>query len=271
MVRIISSLIGLAFVTVLGLALYNSISGVIGDPPVPTAIEEFHRHPKEVAFSSDGMMGKFDRPQLQRGLQVYKEVCSACHSLSHVAFRDLTKLGYSEGQIKKFAADWAAKASTKDPKTGDVTERPNLPSDHFPTVYYPGQGNPPDLSLIAKARHGGPAYVYSLLTGYGEQPAALLKHFPDAKTPDGLYYNPYFANLNIAMPPPLADGAVTYADGTKNSLDQMARDVSAFLEWAAEPELEQRHSIGFAVLGFLFLFTLLAYGSYRTIWRNVKH
>ncbi|MBX9731027.1 MAG: cytochrome c1, partial [Sphingomonas sp.] len=233
--------------------------------------EEFLRPHKEVAFASDGPMGKFDRAQLQRGLQVYKEVCSACHSLSRVAFRDLTKLGYSEAQVKKFAADWGAKQQVLDPKTGDRTERDNVPADKFPTVYYPGQGVPPDLSLITKARHGGAAYVYSLLTGYSDQPAALLKHFPDAKTPDGLYYNPYFANLNIAMPAPLADGSVTYADGTKNTLDQMSKDVAAFLVWTAEPELEQRHSTGFAVLGFLLIGTLLAYGSYRTVWRNVKH
>ncbi len=271
MVRILSSLIGLVFVAVLALGLFGSVNSVINDPAKPTAAEEFHRAPKEVAFASDGFTGHFDRAQLQRGLQIYKEVCSACHSLSHVAFRDLTKLGYSDAQVKKFAADWAAKKSVKDPKTGDITEQPNVPADHFPTVYYPGQGNPPDLSLVTKAREGGAAYVYSLLTGYSEQPAELLKKFPDAKTPDGLYYNPYFPTLNLAMPAPLADGAVTYADGTKNSLNQEAKDVAAFLTWAAEPELEQRHSLGFAVLGFLLIGTMLAYGAYRSIWRNVKH
>lgn len=271
MVRIISSLIGAALVLVLGVALYGSVSGLINDPQARSATEEFHLAPKEVAFASDGMMGKFDKAQLQRGLQIYKEVCSACHSLSHVAFRDLTKIGYSDAQVKKFAADWGTKHVARDPKTGDMVERPNLPADHFPTVYYPGQGNPPDLSLITKARHDGPAYVYSLLTGYTDQPAKLLKEFPDAKTPDGLYYNPYFVNLNIAMPPPLADGAVTYTDGTKNSLNQEAKDIAAFLTWAAEPELEQRHSTGLAVLGFLLIGTFLAYGSYRTVWRNVKH
>lgn len=271
MIRIISALVGLAFIAVLGLALYGSVSGVLTDPPKETAVEEFHREHKQVAFASDGMMGKFDRPQLQRGLQVYKEVCAACHSLSRVAFRDLAKLGYSEGQVKKFAADWGTKQSVKDPKTGDVTERVNAPSDHFPTVYYAGQGNPPDLSLITKARHGGAAYVYSLLTGYVDQPAELISKFPDAKTPEGLYYNPYFPNLNIAMPPPLSDGAVTFADGTPNTADRQARDVSAFLAWAAEPELEQRNGTGWAVLGFLLIATLLAYGAYRSVWRNVKH
>lgn len=271
MVRIISFIVGLGFVGVLALSLFGSINGLITDPAKPTVTEEFYREHKEVAFASDGPMGKFDRAQLQRGLQVYKEVCAACHSLGLVAFRDLTKLGYSEGQVKKFAADWGTKAQVQDPKTGDRSERPNVPADKFPTVYYPGQGVPPDLSLITKARHGGAAYIYSLLTGYADQPAALLKHFPDAKTPDGLYYNPYFPNLNIAMPAPLSEGSVTYADGTKNSVDQMAKDVSAFLVWTAEPELEQRHSTGLAVLGFLLIGTILAYGSYRTVWRNVKH
>ena len=272
MVRIISGLIGSAFVLVLAIALFGSVSGVIADPAKPTAIEEFHKHPKELELASNGMMGKFDRRQVQRGFQVYKEVCSACHSLSHVAFRDLGKLGYSEAEVKKIATDWSTKQSVQDPKSGDRTERADAPSDHFPLVYYPGQGNPPDLSLITKAREGGAAYVHSLLTGYAEQPAELLKKFADAKTPDGLYYNPYFANLNIAMPPPLAsDGQVTYVDGTKPTVDQMAKDVAAFLVWTAEPELEQRHSTGFAVLGFLLIATALAYGSYQTIWRNVKH
>ncbi len=272
MVRYISAAVGAAFVFVLALGLFGSVKGVITDPAPETATEMFHRHPKEIAFTSDGMMGKFDRRQVQRGFQVYKEVCSACHSLGRVAFRDLGKLGYTEAEVKKIAADWSSKQSVQDPKSGDRTERANIASDHFPHVFYPGQGNPPDLSLITKAREGGAAYVASLLTGYQEQPAALLTKFPDAKTPDGTYYNPYFANLNIAMPPPLAsEGQVTYVDGTKPTVDQMAKDVAAFLVWTAEPELEQRHSMGFAVLGFLLIGTILAYGSYRTIWRNVKH
>ena len=272
MVRILSFVVGLAFVGVLGIALIGSVSGVITDPPAVTAESVFHKHPGELALASDGVGGTFDRRQLQRGFQVYQNVCSTCHSLSHVAFRDLTKIGYSDAEVKKIAADWANKAPTFDPKTGDRADRPNLPSDHFPIVYYPGQGNPPDLSLITKARHGGAAYVHSLLTGYTDQPAALLKRFPDAKTPDGLYYNPYFANLNIAMPPPLtSEGQVTYADGTKPTVDQMSKDVAAFLVWTAEPELESRHQIGWAALGFLLIFTLLTYGAYQNIWRNVKH
>jgi ubiquinol-cytochrome c reductase cytochrome c1 subunit len=274
MLRLISAAIGAVFVLVLGIALFSSISGVITDPPAKTAVEEFHKHPKELALASDGMLGKYDLAQLQRGLKVYTEVCSNCHSLSHVAFRDLTKIGYTPAQVKKIASDWDAKNKqpSLDPKTGERGTRGNTPADHFPIVYYPGQGNPPDLSLVTKARHGGGAYVYSLLTGYTDQPAALLKEFPDAKVPDGLYYNPYFANLNIAMPPPLvSDGQVTYDDGTKSTVDQNAKDIAAFLTWAAEPELPQRHALGFAVLGFLLVLSLLVYGAYRNIWRNVKH
>ena len=283
MVRAIAILIGAGFVTVLGWALFWTVLGNVTDPAAPTAQEEFYKHPGEnpdhVAFVSSGPTGTFDQQQLQRGLQVYKEVCSNCHSLKHVAFRDLTQLGYSPAQVKKFAADWGTKAKQFDPKSGDSTDRPNLPSDYFPTVYYPGTGNPPDLSLITKARHGGADYVYALLTGYADQPTyrneagvSLLKKFPDAKTPDGLYFNPYFPNLNIAMPPPLTqDGQITYLDGTRSTVKQNAKDVAAFLTWAAEPNLSKRHGTGFTVLAFLLLFTVLTYFAYQNIWRGVKH
>lgn len=273
MVRAIAILIGAGFVAVLSWALLWTVQGVITDPPALTAVDEFHLAPKEVELASNGLFGSYDnQQQLQRGFQVYKEVCSNCHSLTHVAFRDLKGIGYDEAQIKKIASDWGAKQPTFDAKSGDRADRPNTPADLFPTVYYAGQGNPPDLSLITKARHEGPEYVYSLLTGYAEQPAALLKKFPDSKTPEGLYYNPYFPNLNLAMPPPLAqDGQVTYLDGTKSTVKQNAADVAAFLTWAAEPNLGVRHGIGFAVIGFLLFVTLLAYGAYRNIWRDVKH
>jgi ubiquinol-cytochrome c reductase cytochrome c1 subunit len=172
--------------------------------------------------------------------------------------------------VKAIAKQWGTKAKTFDLKTGDAGERPNTPADHIPPVYYAGTGNPPDLSLITKARHGGAHYVHSLLTGYGDQPADLIKKYPDSKTPDGLYYNPYFANLNIAMPPPLTDGQVTYADGTKATIDQEAQDVSAFLTWTAEPEMEKRKQTGWPVVGFLIAASALAYLSKRTIWAD-KH
>ncbi|MBO9670820.1 MAG: cytochrome c1, partial [Sphingobium sp.] len=166
-----------------------------------------------------------------------------------------------------------SKISEKNPVTGDVTERAPTPADLVPVVYYAGQGTPPDLSLIAKARHGGADYIHSLLMGYKEQPAELLKKFPDAKTPSGLYYNPYFANLNLAMPPPLtAEGQVTYGEGNpKPTIEQMSQDVSAFLTWAAEPKMEARKATGFAVVIFLLVASVLAFLSYRSIWANKEH
>ncbi len=272
MVRNLAMLIGAAFVVVLGWALIGSVRGVLSDPVVETAAEHLHLHPKDVSFASDGWFGKFDKRQLQRGLLVYEKVCSNCHSLSHVAFRNLTDLGYNEGQVKKYAAGWSVKQPVQDPKTGVWGDRPNTPADYFPKVNYPGQGNPPDLSLITKARHDGPAYVYSLLTGYKQQSAAMLKQFPDVKSPNGTYYNPYFANLNIAMPPPLtSDGQVPYLDGTRSTVDQNAKDVAAFLTWAAEPKLEARHNAGFVSVLFLLIFCFLSYGAYQNVWRDKEH
>lgn len=279
MVRFIALIVGIAFAGVLALALFGTVSGLISEPPAATAEHEFHLHPKELALSSNGPFGKFDNRQVQRGLQVYKEVCAGCHSLRLVAFRDLKEIGYSDAQVKAFAASYENIPSIN-PDTGEVATRKGVPADRFPSPFANdvaaraanNNALPPDLSLMAKARHDGAAYVYSLLTGYQNQPAALLKHFPDTKTPDGLYYNPYFANLNIAMPAPLAqDGQVTYLDGTKSTVDQMAKDVSAFLVWTAEPKMQTRHATGFGVMLFLLIFTFLAYGAYQNVWRNVKH
>lgn len=269
MIRIISLAVGAFFSLVLLVTLGQGVYNYVSEPPAKTVEAAFHiKHPKHLALSSDGWFGKFDTAQLQRGFKVYQDVCAACHSLKHVAFRDLEALGYNEAEVKAIAAK--ATVAGKDPMTGEVKDRPGLPADKFPAVAYAGAGTPPDLSLIAKARHGGGAYVHSLLTGYQPQPAELLKIYPDAKTPDGLYYNPYFANLNIAMPPPLTDGQVTYSDGTKASVDQMSQDVAAFLVWTAEPKLEKRHQVGAWWLGFLLFVTVLAYMSYRNIWAEKK-
>jgi ubiquinol-cytochrome c reductase cytochrome c1 subunit len=270
MIRILSILVGLFFTVALAWSLLNGVRTVINEPAVETAEHAFHKHPKEVSFASDGPFGKFDRQQLQRGFQVYQEVCASCHALRLVAFRDLMALGYTEAEVKAIAAQ-SAKQPTFDPITGDRGERTSLPADKFPPVYYAGQGVPPDLSLITKARHDGGAYVYSLLTGYQPQPAELLQRFPDAQTPAGLFYNPYFPNLNLAMAPPLMDGQVSYSDGTKASVDQMAKDVSAFLIWAAEPTLEKRKQTGWPVLGFLLFATILGYLAYRNVWADTKH
>jgi len=280
MVRPIAFLVGLGFAGILLYSLIMGAAAYISEPPQPTAEHEFHLHPKEVSFASDGPFGKFDRQQLQRGFQVYKEVCSACHSLHQVAFRDFADLGFTDPEVKAIAKGWSTEVPSINPETGEPATRKGTPADKIPSPYpnevaaRAGNNNalPPDLSLMTKARHDGPAYVYSLLTGYQAQPAELLKKFPDSKTPPSLHYNPYFANLNIAMPPPLvADGQVTYADGTKATVDQMAKDVAAFLTWTAEPKLEARHRAGLAVIIFLLIATTLAYLSYRNIWAGIKH
>jgi ubiquinol-cytochrome c reductase cytochrome c1 subunit len=262
----ISILAGLFFTVALGWALILGGMGVMHDGIPTSAEKQFHKHPKELALASDGPFGKFDRAQLQRGFQVYKEVCSNCHAMKYVAFRDLTALGYNEDEVKAVAKGF--KVPVYNGATGEAKTHDGTPADHFPPVVYAGQGNPPDLSLITKARHGGAAYVYSLLTGYENPPANLPK---ENQPPAGLYYNPYFANLNIAMPRPLtSDGQVSYKDGTKATVDQMAQDVAAFLVWTAEPKLEKRHQTGWAVLGFLLFATTLAYMAYRNVWADKK-
>jgi ubiquinol-cytochrome c reductase cytochrome c1 subunit len=279
MVRVIGFLIGLVFAGVLLISLISNGVDYFRSPPEPLAAEEFHQHPKALRLSSDGPFGKYNKAQLQRGFQVYGEVCAACHGMSLVAFRDLEHLGYSEAEIKKIASDWKTQVPSINPDTGEAASRKALPSDRIPSPF-PNEiaaraannnALPPDLSLITKAREGGAAYVYSLLTGYQNQPAELLHKFPDAKTPGGLHYNPYFANLNIAMPPPLtSNGQVSYADGTPATVDQMAKDVSAFLVWTAEPKLESRHAAGLAVSIFLLIASILGYLAYRQTWYEAK-
>jgi ubiquinol-cytochrome c reductase cytochrome c1 subunit len=280
MVRVIGFVVGLVFAGVLLIALIGGVASYFSNPPAPLAAEEFHREPKELHLASDGPFGNFkNQAQLQRGFQVYSEVCSACHSLKLVSFRDLKGLGYNEAEIKKIASDWKTQVPSINPDTGEEATRKALPSDNFPAPF-PNEiaaraannnALPPDLSLMTKAREGGAAYVYSLLTGYQQQPADLLHKFPDAKTPPNLHYNPYFANLNIAMPPPLtANGQVTYADGTPATVDQMAKDLAAFLVWTAEPNLESRHAAGLAVVIFLLFATVLGYLAYQQIWYEAK-
>jgi ubiquinol-cytochrome c reductase cytochrome c1 subunit len=269
MVRIIAFLVGLFFSGMLGYSAIRTTYTMVTEPAAPTAEEEFHLHVKPVSFSFEGPTGHYDRAQLQRGLQVYHEVCKACHGLSQVAFRDLKDLGYAEGQVKTIAAEY--NVPSLNPETGEAETRKGTPADKFPSPFpndiaAKAANNgavPPDLSLMAKARHGGPEYIYSLLTGYqAQQPAELLKKFPDSKTGPGLHYNPYFANLNLAMAPPLPiDDAET---------DRKAKDVSAFLMWAAEPKLENRHKAGIPAFIFLILFTWLTYMSYQVIWADKK-
>jgi len=278
MVRILGFLVGLGFV---GLAAWSLLWGVIAyvqDPPQPTVEHEFHEEARDIAYSFDGPFGRFDRQQLQRGFQVYREVCAACHSLRYVAFRNLHDLGYSEAAVRAIADQWPIQVPSINPDTGEPATRKAIPADYFPSPYANetaaraanNNALPPDLSLITKAREGGAAYVESLLTGYRAPPANLPA---ESRPGTGLHYNPWFANLNIAMPPPLtADGQVTYAPGNPPATRaQMAHDVAAFLTWAAEPSQDSRKNAGLWTLVFLIFGTVLAYLAYQNVWAGKKH
>jgi ubiquinol-cytochrome c reductase cytochrome c1 subunit len=274
MVRILGILAGLALVFVAAWSFGHGAYSFLTTPKERNVVKEFHEEPRDLHLASDGPFGKYDREQLQRGFQVYKEVCSSCHSLRYVAFRNLEELGYKEPEVKAIANQWQIDVPDIDPKTGDPKGRKAIPADHFPSPFQNetaaraanNNALPPDLSLITKAREGGAAYVYSLITGYRNPPANL----PAENRPGpNLHYNPYFANLNIAMPPPLrSDGQVGYKDGTKPTVDQMARDVAAFLSWTAEPRLENRHRTGLATFIFLLFATILGYLAYQNIWHG---
>jgi cytochrome c1 len=217
-----------------------------------------------------GVFGKYDQAQLKRGFQVYHEVCSNCHSLKYVAYRNLAALGFSEDEIKAIAAEKQVKDGPND--QGEMFDRPALPSDHFvppfpnePAARIANNGAlPPDLSLIVLARKGGPDYVYGLLTAFKDAPDGFALN-------DGMYYNEIFAGHQIGMPPPISDDSVTYADGTKASKEQITKDIVAFLNWAAEPELDARHSLGFKVLAFLVVLTALFYALKRRVWSDIEH
>jgi len=224
--------------------------------------------PPHIHWTFKGMFGTYDRAALQRGLKVYREVCSACHSLKHVYYRNLEDLGYDENQVKNIAAEYTVTDGPDD--EGEMFDRPARPSDRFVSPYPNEQAAkasnngafPPDLSLIAKARHHGPDYVYGLLTGYKKAPE-------DAHLMSGQYWNEYMPGHLIAMAPPLSDGMVSYEDGSPELLEQYAYDVANFLQWTAEPELEERHRTGFKVLIFLTVFAFVMYGYKRRVWSKV--
>jgi ubiquinol-cytochrome c reductase cytochrome c1 subunit len=239
--------------------------------------------PKQISWSFDGPFGHYDRAALQRGFQVYKEVCSACHSLNRVAFHALVSdrdnptegIGFDEAQVKAIAASYKVaaepndKGETTDDKGNPLTRAATL-SDHFPPPFANEEAArvansgalPPDLSLIEKAREGGANYVFSILTGFHQKPPAGFKVLPNK------YFNPYFAGWNISMPPPLADGQVTFSDGTPNTVDEEARAIVTFLAWTSEPKMEERKRIGFGVMAFLLLLSGLLYLSYQRIWHG---
>lgn len=298
------------------------------------------KHPRQFNWQFDGVFGTFDKPAIQRGFQVYKEVCAACHGVKRVAFRSLQGVGFSEAEVKTLAAEYTVMDGPND--DGEMFERPGRASDKMPSPYPNEQAAraanngayPLDLSLIIKARHDGANYVQSLLTGYEDAPAytceevrgdecvkfhrispqdaaqtvseqaeagdeasedagvkkgdlffcAAITHSEeevDGKTVHtesctqmnkGLHYNPYFAGGQIAMVQPLrSEGQVEYQDGTVATVEQMSHDVVSFLQWAAEPEMENRKRMGIRVMIFLGFFTVFFYLAKKRIWARVEH
>ena len=263
----------------------------------PAMAAASHEEPKDVSWGVEGPFGRFDQVQLQRGYKVYREVCSACHSMNLMYFRNLGQKGgpfydpefknpNDNPYVKAIAADY--QVDDIDSETGDVVKRPGTSADRFPSPFANepaarasnGGALPPDLSVIVKAREEGPRYVYSLLSGFPAGPPAGLQVGP------GQHYNPYFpGDLTsswkgtghapkgglLAMAPPLAPDKVTFDDGTKSTVDQQAKDVVAFLTWASDPKMEERKQFGFGAMIYLLIFAGLLYASYRRIWRNIAH
>jgi ubiquinol-cytochrome c reductase cytochrome c1 subunit len=245
--------------------------------------------PVEQNWSFAGPFGTYDRGELQRGLKVYREGCAACHGLERVAFRTLEDLGYSEAQVRALAGEYEIEDGPD--ANGDMFMRTAIPSDYFPSPFPNAEAAaasnngaaPPDLSLIAKARavergfplfvfdiftqyaESGPDYIYNLLVGYEEAPEGYEQQ-------PGTYYNPHFiAGTSLSMAPPLQEGMISYDDGSPETVEQYAHDVTAFLMWAAEPHMEDRKRMGFVVMLFLIGFAVLVYLTKRKIWSNVAH
>jgi ubiquinol-cytochrome c reductase cytochrome c1 subunit len=227
--------------------------------------------PPSQNWSFSGPFGTFDRASAQRGFQVYNEVCSACHAMKYLSYRNLAGIGLSPAEIKAIASTKTVPGDLDD--DGKPTTRPGLPSDHFVSPFPNDKAAkaanngalPPDQSLLVSARPDGANYVYALVgLGYVDAPAGV-------KVPDGLFYNKYFPGHNIHMPPPLSDGSVTYADGTKATVQQEAKDVTTFLYYAANPEMETRKHLGVRVVGFLVLLTGVTYAAKRRLWANIEH
>lgn len=247
--------------------------------------------PPRQKWSFAGSFGKYDRAQLQRGFKVYREVCQNCHGMTLLSFRNLAEAGgpgFSAAQAAAVAAEYKIKDGPND--AGDMFERPGRPADRFPSPFpnenaaraANGGAYPPDMSVMAKARtyergfpwfvfdalpftqyqEHGPDYIHALMTGYAQAPAGMTM-------PAGMNYNKFFPGHMIGMPPPLQEGQVTYDDGTKGTIDQYGKDVSAFLAWAAEPHMEARKRIGLQVMLFLILFAGLVYFTKKKVWSSV--
>ncbi len=222
-------------------------------------------------WSFNGISGKFDKSSVQRGYKVYREVCAGCHSMSLLYYRDLIDIGFTNDEIKSIASEYTVLDGPND--EGEMFERPAKPSDHFVSPYmneqearYSNNGSyPPDLSVITKAKLNGPDYIYNLLIGYTDPPE-------DFELGEGMYYNKWKEGYQIAMAQPLDEGYVDYDDGTDNNLPQLAKDITTFLVWSAEPELEERKSLGIRVMLFFIIAGLLVYFVKLSLWRKIpKH
>ena len=224
-----------------------------------------------IDWSFKGLTGKFDRSSLQRGYQVYKEVCSSCHSMKYLSYRNLGEEGGPEFTLEEVKAIAASFETTDGPNSeGEMFQRPARPSDKFVSPYpnmnasmaANGGAYPPDMSVLVKARSGGADYIYSVLMGYEDPPEGF-------NLDDGVYYNKYMSGNKIKMSQPLSEDIVEYSDGTKASVEQMAKDITTFLTWAAEPELEARHKTGVKVLLYLILLSILVFLSMKRIWSRI--
>lgn len=233
--------------------------------PAPAA--ESVQPPKQ-HWHHQGVFGTYDKASLQRGFQVYKQVCSACHGMKLLSYRNLAGLGYNEDEIKAIAAEYTVVDGPND--DGDMFERAARPADRFKSPFANdkaaraanGGALPPDLSLVVKARHNHEDYIFALLTGY-QNPPAGEEGLP------GMSWNKYFAGHWISMAPPLVEGAVSYADGTDASVEQMAKDVTQFLAWAGEPHMEERKKMGIKVMLFMFVFAGIMLAAKRKVWAAV--
>lgn len=251
-----------------GAALAEDAAGGAAQPPS-------HDQPEIVSqsWTFTPPFGTFDNAQLQRGFRVYKEVCSNCHSMRLLSYRNLGEPGgpeFSPKAVEVLAGQ--VQVSDGPNEKGEMFQRPARPSDRFRSPFANDQlarlanngALPPDLSVIAKAREGGPDYIYALLTGYRPAPAGF-------EVAQGMHYNGAFPGHQIAMPQPLSDGVIAYTDGTKPTLDNYARDVAAYLMWAAEPKLEERHKTGARVMIFLVVFVVIMYLAKRMVWARLHH
>ena len=243
----------------LGLAMASGVAFAAGDAGKITERE----------WSFSGPFGHYDKAALQRGFQVYREVCASCHGLDHIAFRNLADLGYNEAEVKAIAAEYEVVDGPDD--EGEMFTRPAVPADRIPAPFANenaarasnGGAYPPDLSLIIKARPNGANYVYSLLVGYGDAPAEM-------DVPEGMHYNDAYSGHMIAMAAPLYGEDVEYADGSDTSLEAVSADVVSFLAWTSEPEMEKRKRIGIAVLVFLAVMGVITFRAKQYIWADLK-